>query len=210
MTPNTIILNITPQTWVSFNRNETSIFRIPEQCPLNCGLPRCSPRQPKVKVSTMKRTHPDLWEALGGDDWKPRKKKKEIRYGCPHSLSESSLSKKRRIQRYIAYKERLRELAAEKHFELPNIGAKIIFFIPMPVRWTKTTKRHKHMTWHDNTPDLSNFIKSLEDSLRKQDKQIAYYAGLGKKWVNFEQGWIEITLPSKDELAMYGIADVNT
>jgi hypothetical protein len=79
-----------------------------------------------------------------------------------------------------------------------------MFHLPCPVRWTKEKKRHKHLTWHDYTPDLSNLLKSFEDALKKQDKFMGFYSHLGKKWVNFEDGWIEITLPSKSELAMYG------
>ena len=92
----------------------------------------------------------------------------------------------------------MRELAEEKKFVFPKIGAGIMFYMPMPKRWTKEKKRHMHMTWCSNIPDLSNLLKSTEDSLMPQDKEIAFYSHLGKKWVNFEQGWIEITLPTKE------------
>jgi Holliday junction resolvase RusA-like endonuclease len=151
-----------------------------------------------VEVATMKKKFPDLWQALGGDGWKPRRKKKEIRYGCPHCLSESSLSLKRRILRYNSYKDKIKELAEEKSFKMPGIGAGVMFYMPMPKKWSKKKKRHSHMSWHQQTPDLANLVKALEDSLMKQDKGIAFYAYQGKRWANSENGWIEITVSKTD------------
>lgn len=113
---------------------------------------------------------------------------------CPHTLSSYGRTKKKRILRYIAYKDELRERAAEIGFKMPYKGAGITFFLPMPKRWTKKTKRHKHLGWHDQTPDLSNLIKAFEDALCKTDRKISHYAETCKKWVNFEQGWIEVTM----------------
>jgi len=88
----------------------------------------------------MAKTHPDMWEALGGKDWKPRKKKKEIKYGCPHCLSQENLSRKRRLERYNDYKDDLRTLAKKYRFEMPVAGWSIYFYFPMPKSWSAKKK----------------------------------------------------------------------
>jgi len=39
------------------------------------------------------------------------------------------------------------------------------FFIPMPKSWSKKKRFLKEDTYHDQTPDLSNFVKFYEDCL---------------------------------------------
>lgn len=55
------------------------------------------------------------------------------------------------------------------------------------------------MTPHENTPDLINLTAAFEDALLSQDKGISRYSHLDKKWVNFEDGWIELSVPVRSE-----------
>ncbi len=114
-----------------------------------------------------------------------------------HTLSKSGRYIKNRVQKYRDYKDKLREIGEKKKFEYHEIGLGIMFYLPMPKRWTKTKKRHMHLQYHRGTPDLSNCLKAIEDAFKKQDMGIAFYQHLGKKWVDSENGWIEITLPQK-------------
>lgn len=189
-----IILPITPQTSIRSVRKEEVLFRIPEDCPNGCGLVRRSSKSELVKVATMNKTHPDLWKALGGKKWKPRKKRPFIRYGCPHSLSLEGLQRKRRLERYNQYKDDLRKLAEKAGLVLPDYGWSIYFFFPVPKRWKPEDKAAMHFQMHHRAPDFDNIIKGALDSLRKDDHKIAQIAGVGKFWVNAEQGWIEIWL----------------
>lgn len=50
------------------------------------------------------------------------------------------------------------------------------------------------MTLMQNRPDLDNYLKALIDSLCSEDKYIAHYGELAKYWVDFEVGWIELTI----------------
>lgn len=188
-----IILKISPQTNIRVTQGDAVAFHIPEECPINCGLPRRSNKQPLVTVSTMAYDFPDLWEILGGDNWKPRRKRKEIRYGCPHCLSEKALQKKRRIERYNKYKVDLLHLAKQAGFEMPTCGWAWYFYLPMP----KSFGKHREAMdgqFHLKRPDLNNLEKAAEDSLSIYDERVAQRSGHGKFWTIEEQGWIEILL----------------
>lgn len=181
-----IILQINPSTNVRATQNVALLFRIPEDCPKNCGLPRRSQKQPKVNVATMQDTHPDMWLALGGDAWKPRKKRDDVRYGCPHSLTYENLMYKRRLSKYSEYKKKLRELAAEQNFVIPAFGCSIYFYIPMASSWSN--KKRKAMNGQPCATgiDLDNLQKSFFDALCGQDKYIGQLSGVGKIWVDTE------------------------
>lgn len=189
-----IILNITPQTNVRATQGAAVLFRIPEECPVNCGLPRKSQKQPKVLVETMAEEFPELWRVLGGDEWKNRKKKKELRYGCPHCLTYENLMHKRRLIRYNEYKKEVKRLADEAGFTLPIAGFALYFYFPMPKQWSNKKKIRMHGQHHLNTPDVDNVEKAVYDAMMKQDKQVAQLSGKGKFWVNQENGYIEILL----------------
>ena len=50
-----------------------------------------------------------------------------------------------------------------------------------------------HNMLHQSTPDIDNLTKALFDSLMAEDKHIADIH-ITKKWVNEENGWIEIII----------------
>lgn len=109
-------------------------------------------------------------------------------------LRPSGLKRLLRIERYNDYKLRLAAEAKRKNFQLPYVGAGVIFYVPTPRSWSKKKKREFHGKWHNSRPDLKNLLSAWEDSLMSEDKEIAYYTHLGKRWVNAEEGWIEITI----------------
>ena len=94
----------------------------------------------------------------------------------------------------------LSEEAKRNHFILPDIGAGIMFYIPVPPSWSKKKKRLHHGIFHGSRPDLKNMLTCIEDALRPEDKSIAYYSYLGKRWVNAETGWIEIIITDPKQI----------
>jgi Holliday junction resolvase RusA-like endonuclease len=109
-----------------------------------------------------------------------------------------------RLEKYNQYKINLLAEAKRLRFNLPEQGAHIIFYIPVPKSWTKRKKEEKHFTLHDSTPDVDNCLKACLDSLFAEDKHIADIR-VTKKWVNAEKGYIDVLLslpeiPSRDTL----------
>lgn len=203
-----IILPITPQSGMRFVPNSTALFLIPEDCPVACGLPRRSKNQPKVKVSAIKKQYRDLWEALGGENYNPRKKKKEIRYGCPHCLNAEGLRLKRRLERLKKYKEDLYNLCKEQGFNLPVSGWALYFYVPMPLQWSLKKKKLMQGQLNMAKPDSSNYLKIFEDSISTTDERNAQMSGLGKFWIDASfvdadgvkqrgEGYIEILINQK-------------
>lgn len=204
MDENKIILPITPQTNVRSTQGDRVGFWIPEDCPIGCGLPRRSAKQPLVDVKTMAQDYPELIAAFGGE-YSPRKKKKQIRYGCPHCITYEGLMKRRRLERYNQYKIDILTLAKQKGFEMPTSGWAWYFYIPIPVSVTAGKRRALHGQFHIKRPDLNNYEKAAEDGLSVHDETVAQRSGHGKFWVNtlyldeggnkkIGPGWIEILL----------------
>lgn len=70
--------------------------------------------------------------------------------------------------RYNAFKDECRV----KDVFIPDCGADINFYIPMPKSWTKKKKREYLGSPHQQTPDLDNLLKALFDALFKKDQHI--------------------------------------
>jgi len=117
-------------------------------------------------------------------------------------LRPDGLRRLQRIEKYNNYKINISAEAKRIGFTLPEIGAGITFFIPVPKSWSKKKKRLHHGQFHDKKPDLSNILKAFEDALLSEDKKIAYYTHLCKRWVNSETGWIEVTTCDPAKLYM--------
>lgn len=198
MNQDRIILNINPKAQVLSTQGAKIVFVIPEICPKNCGLPRRNSKADMVDIPTMKETHNDLWEALGGEKWKPRKttiKRGWVRYGCPHSLSYENLNFKRRLERNNKWKEELKRQADEIGFTIPHYGWSIYFYFPVPKRFSNKKKKAMHGQLHQaKRGDLDNLMKNFGDALLLEDEKIAQLSGHGKFWVNQESGYIEILL----------------
>lgn len=182
MIDNRIILPITPKPNIRTTQGTEVLFRIPEECPHNCGLPRKSIKQPLIKVSDIEEKYPELWSALGGKNWVQRKKRTTIRYGCPHCLGAEQLYIKKYIEKYNEYKAIVAAMCKKKHFTLPDYGWKAYFYFPMPKKWSPSDRLLMHGQKHERKPDRNNCIKGLEDSLRYDDEKISQNSGEGKFW----------------------------
>lgn len=109
-------------------------------------------------------------------------------------LRPSGLKRLLRIEKYNQYKLNLAAEAKKKNFVLPPVGAGVMFYVPVPKSWSKKKKRLAHGTFHGSRPDLKNLLTGFEDGLMSEDKEIAFYTHLGKKWVDSETGWIEVII----------------
>lgn len=109
-------------------------------------------------------------------------------------LKPSGQKRKLRLEAYNQYKIDLLAEAKRLNFQLPYIGAGVIFCVPVPKSWSQKKKKLHHGKWHNSRPDLKNLLSAFEDALMSEDKEIAYYSHLGKVWVNAEEGWIEVRL----------------
>jgi Holliday junction resolvase RusA-like endonuclease len=114
-------------------------------------------------------------------------------------LRPPGLKRLMRLERYNKYKLDLDSEAKRKSFIMPPIGASITFVIPVPRSWSKKKKKLYHGTFHQSKPDIDNLQKAFLDSLMKEDKQIAHLE-VQKRWVDFEVGWIEITLKDYEQV----------
>lgn len=108
-------------------------------------------------------------------------------------LFKSGLARLKRIEKYNDYKLNLSAEAKRLRFELPEQGASIKFFIPMPKSWRKFKRESMHFKLHKSKPDLDNLLKAFQDSILKEDMGIAHYEA-AKFWVDFPIGWIEIDI----------------
>jgi Holliday junction resolvase RusA-like endonuclease len=115
-------------------------------------------------------------------------------------LRPSGLKRLLRIEKYNDYKLNVAAEAKRVGFVLPPVGAGVMFYVPVPKSWSKKKKRLAHGTFHGSRPDLKNLLSAWEDSLMSEDKEIAFYTYLGKRWVDDESGWIEITITPPDKI----------
>ena len=115
-----------------------------------------------------------------------------------NKLNPSGLYRLERLEKYNDYKASLLALAKKEKLRFPQQGLEVNFYLPVPKSWREHKKRKMHLEGHTNKPDLSNLLKALEDGLLKEDKMIFHYAGLSKRWINQERGYIEFIfhLPS--------------
>jgi Holliday junction resolvase RusA-like endonuclease len=115
-------------------------------------------------------------------------------------LRPSGLSRLLRLEKYNQYKVDLLAESKSKAFVMPPQGASIAFFIPVPASWSKKKKKQHHGMLHQSKPDLDNLLKAFGDSLISEDKYIAHYGELSKRWVDFETGWIQIEITEPTEV----------
>ena len=99
--------------------------------------------------------------------------------------------------RYRLFADELRYQAMDMKFVLPDSFA-VEFIIPMPKSWSIRQKSLMNGKPHKQTPDLSNLLKSLEDALRKEDKEI-WDVHASKRWG--ETGLIRIYSPTEFDWA---------
>lgn len=116
-------------------------------------------------------------------------------------LRPSGLKRLQRLERYNEYKIAILSEAKRLNFSIPAQGTCITFFLPCPKTWSNKKKKLHHFKLHQSKPDLDNLTKAFLDSLLAEDKAVAHYGELQKRWVNFPLGWIEVTItkPTEDE-----------
>lgn len=86
------------------------------------------------------------------------------------------------VERYFAYRDRIRYESRLKGLEgLPDSIDSIVFALPMPTSWSQKKKDLMRGKPHQQTPDLSNILKGLED-VWQEDKHIHSIRNLQKIW----------------------------
>jgi hypothetical protein len=81
------------------------------------------------------------------------------------------------VLRYRAFCDELRLKGAK----IPTDGAMIEFALPMPKSWSERKKARMDGQEHEQKPDLSNLIKSVEDALLADDS-IIHTIAARKTW----------------------------
>lgn len=123
-----------------------------------------------------------------------------ILFRIPESRrSEAGTKRVNRLIKYNDYKISLLALAKQQRFVLPDSGAIIRFFLPMPKSWRKPERDANVNRLHRKRPDLDNILKGFLDSLFVEDKTIAHLGEVSKYWVDSEQGWIEVITKEHNE-----------
>lgn len=139
------------------------------------------------------RVNPATWVRVTAND--------SIFFKIPRNkLFPAGLKRLLRLERYNNWKISVLAEAKRLGFSLPEIGAGVTFFIPVPKSWSKKKKKLHHGQFHQSKPDLSNLLKAWEDALLVEDKQIAHYTHLGKRWVDATEGWIEVIITDPTQL----------
>jgi Holliday junction resolvase RusA-like endonuclease len=116
-----------------------------------------------------------------------------ILFRIPESRrSEAGTKRVNRLIKYNDYKISLLALAKQQRFKMPDEGAIIRFFLPMPKSWRNPEREANVNRLHRKKPDLDNLLKAFLDSLFTEDKTISHLGEVSKYWVDSEQGWIEI------------------
>lgn len=138
--------------------------------------------------------------------WPRATQKDKVFFRIPReALRKDGLKRLNRLERYNKYKVSLLSMANQQKFVLPEQGAEIFFYMPIPRTWRKHKKASMLGKLHQQKPDLSNMLKALEDSFLAEDKYVANYKGLSKIWAEEGCGRIEIVvhypeIRSKDTL----------
>lgn len=117
-------------------------------------------------------------------------------------LRPEGLKRLKRLEKYNDYKVSLLAEAKRNRFVLPEQGAVVVFFIPVPKSWSNKKKKSMHMQLHSGKPDLDNILKGFFDGLFTEDHHIGSIS-VTKLWVNDTKGRIEITFKA----GLYGSKD---
>jgi Holliday junction resolvase RusA-like endonuclease len=112
-------------------------------------------------------------------------------------LVRSDKWKKRPVAvKYFQYKETLQWMAKEARIAIGDV-LEATFYMPMPDSWSKKKKEAMIDKPHQQTPDLDNLLKALQDSLLKSDSFIWKYRDCKKVWAH--KGAIEIVVNEVNE-----------
>lgn len=81
------------------------------------------------------------------------------------------------VMKYRAFKDEVRRLG----ITVPESGAHITFYIPMPKSWPKRKRALTAGRHHKGTPDVDNLAKGLLDAIFKDDSHISDIR-ISKRW----------------------------
>lgn len=88
--------------------------------------------------------------------------------GKPRMTQRDKWKQRPCVMRYRAFKDQVRALGVE----VPDSGATVIFYVPMPKSWTKTKRSFLDGKSHQQRPDIDNMLKALLDAVYEEDCQI--------------------------------------
>lgn len=84
---------------------------------------------------------------------------------APRMTQRDKWAKRPCVQKYFAFRY---EVKLHKVW-VPESGAQITFYIPMPKSWSKKKKREMEGKPHQQRPDLDNLCKALLDGIYGED-----------------------------------------
>lgn len=100
--------------------------------------------------------------------------------------------RKNRMLKWLNYKLALKAVADLEKFVFPEQGGYFKFFVPMFPSWSKKKKNRMEFTVCQQRPDVTNYIKAIEDAILKEDSMVCDYR-VSKFWCS-GKGRIEITV----------------
>ena len=98
----------------------------------------------------------------------------------PRMTRADKWKKRPRVLQYRAFCDELRLKTGA--FRLSG-SFKIVFYLSMPKRWSKKKRDLMRGQSHQETPDLDNLLKAVNDALLEQDK-IIYQIEASKWWAD--------------------------
>ena len=96
----------------------------------------------------------------------------------PRQTRSDKWKKRPCVMRYRAFADECRAA----NMKIPEAGASITFYIPMPKSWSEKKKIDMNGAPHQQRPDLDNLIKSVMDAVYAEDSVVWHYRELKKLW----------------------------
>lgn len=154
----------------------------------------------EIAASThVRSTKGDRWLFAVTDEYLEEYDQKRIEeYGKPGR----NLNRKRQLEKYNAYKEELRFIAAKTGFKMPVGNFALWFYLPHPKSWRRKKLAEMLYKPHQSTPDWDNLTKALFDALmpRKSrtsgekgaDDRLIHCGAIFKVWVLPDEACIKV------------------
>lgn len=87
---------------------------------------------------------------------------------APRQVRRDKWNPSKAVLKYRAFKDHVRELG----IEVPESGAWLMFFIPMPPSWSRKKREQMLSQPHQQKPDVDNLVKALLDAIYESDCHI--------------------------------------
>lgn len=117
-----------------------------------------------IPMGAVRMNHSDKWKVVGHPD--PKK--------CMRP----------EVERYLRWKDRLRDIAAELNFSLPD-QFEAVYFSPMPVSWSHKKKQQMLGLPCQTKPDSDNITKAIKDTLLPEDDSRVWMENAQKRWAYY-------------------------